>query len=72
MSTQEEKLYHVVQTLEEHQTRIAELYTMQHAFEKQVLVQVAELKMKAGVWGLIAGALPVTAAALLYVLKGSL
>jgi len=72
MATPGQELHHVVETLKEHQARIAELYSMQHSFEKQVLVQVAELKMKAGVWGLIAGALPVTAAALLYVLKGSL
>ena len=72
MPTQQEEIYHVVQTLEEHQKRIAELYSMQHAFEKKVLVQVAELRLKAGVWGLLAGTLPVTAAALLYVLKGLL
>jgi hypothetical protein len=83
MSTPEEKLYYVTQTLEEHQTRIAELYSMQHSFEKKMLVaieklesyvkvELAKLKLKAGVWGLTAGVLPVTAAALIYVLKGSL
>ena len=79
MPTQEERLYHVVQTLEEHQRRIAELFSMYHASDKRTLVQfsklevkIARLQVKAGTWGAIGGGIPVTVAIAMYVLRGLL
>ena len=79
MPTQDERLYHVVETLKEHQVRIADLYDIHHAEEKLVLVEfsklkveIAKLKVKAGTWGAIGGGIPVIVAIAMYVLRGLL
>ena len=72
MPTQDERLYHVVETLKDHQKRITELHDMQNTFEKLMLVEIARLKVKAGTWGAIGGGIPVTVAIALYILKGLL
>ena len=69
MPSDNEQLFYVTKTLEEHQTRIAELYSLHHGCREHVLVELAKLKVKAGTWGAIGGGIPVIVAVLLYALK---
>jgi len=45
----------VVETLERHEQRLNDI----HDLQRQTLVAIATLKVKAGVWGALAGAIPV-------------
>jgi len=45
----------VVNTLERHEQRLNEI----HDLQRETLVAIATLKVKSGVWGAIAGAVPV-------------
>ena len=65
-----EKLYYVTQTLKDQQDNIAELFRIHHACSKSVGVDIATLKIKAGLWGALAGAVPSLVALGILLYKG--
>jgi len=70
MPTENEEIYYISKTLDEHQANIAELFRVHHSCSKEVGIEIAKLKIKAGVWGAIGGCIPIVAAILFILLRG--
>ena len=67
MPSPEQKVYYVTKTMEEIQGQVKELYELHHALEKAMGLDIAKLQIKSGLFGAVAGAIPV---ALFLLLKG--
>jgi hypothetical protein len=70
MATLEEQVYYASKVIKDQQSQITELFQLHHSCSKGVNVEIAKLKIKAGMWGVIGGMIPVIAAILFVLLKG--